>query len=282
MLRALSKLKKCLHDLIYNEKGELTKGAVFFGTFFIPILFSVWGIVLSYQGQNNTEQIDVLKKILLTSDSTYDATKSLKGLPRTMFELNTNLNNLNSYSKSLSETYRAADTLNKTLLTTQVKYIHKLMEAIELSNKQINDLRKTNKSISNEYSRRPFIQVKGTVKKLNGKFYLMAINIENNGNIECSIEKFALTYLGDYVCNDSIYKPNDFFTPINGKYLYKLEIEDSNKKINASRSAIIKTNNGCYYKSNEILVIYTLAYNSKYIDTTVSGLIQILPIDKKE
>ncbi|MBP7808044.1 MAG: hypothetical protein KA163_02010 [Bacteroidia bacterium] len=255
-----------LHDLFWDKNHNLRKWFVFGTTLLIPI----WGIILTYQGNDNSEQIGVLNKILITSDSTYKSTRNLNELPVKLSQLSSVLDTLSSTllkeTKKLEKSYGTLDSSSALMFVQQKKYLEKISEIVTLSNTQIKELGKNNELVNKHFSRRSKISIVGDLRKENKKYYLDNILIRNAGNVESEISSLQLFFLDELICPDTISNHVPFFTRAS-KGHYVLNTQDLYpKKVDADFGLSIPMKGACYFKEKPTIVCLL-----KYINQFESG-----------
>jgi hypothetical protein len=256
----------------------------------LTIVFSIWGMKISYDSANNTAQIDsigkliiksqdqvyLLQKIFIATDSTNKATTSLKELPNKIARLGSTLDTLNftlvQETKRLEKSYGALNTNYDLLIEQQKGYLDKISRVVELTNTQIKELEKNNQIVNEELTRRANIQVFAIIRRVGNKNFIEKIRIANTGNIECDVENLYIVISNkDFVSSDTskqdskvcmeLYKPNT----------YSFKKDCTPRRVNKGLTIDISFPFGCYFTSDKLDIQYRLTYSNKYENNTIDG-----------
>jgi hypothetical protein len=282
----------------FDEEGNQKKWFVVLGVLLpiiLTVVFSVWGIRISIESENNREQIDTLsnlarksqqqidflQKIYIVSDSTNKSTARLKELPDKISILNSTLDSLNvllaKETKRLGRSYSELNSNYDILIRQQKDYLDKISRVVDLTNQQIIELQKNNAMINQEFSRRSVVAVMGKINDEDHKRYIVEFVVYNLGQIEFDIETldFKITNL-DFNCvgnphpnvdHDLIYMKDSNLFRLTNNGLAKT-------KVNVGRGVSVRFQGGCYIPSGEYSVEFSITYSNKYESKTIQGYVQ--------
>ncbi len=288
-MNKLKKIGKFFHDVFFDLNGNLRKWLILSTALLIPL----WGVFLTMRGNDNTEQIDTLTKLITQSqkqlvvlqeisgatDNTSKSIKNLQELPKKLAEFSIVLDTLNSSigreTKKLGESYATLNKTNLRLNDEQIKYLEKISKVIDLTNAQIKELDKNNKLISAHYSRRANILISASPKKVNGKFYIDEIIVENFGAIECGVKTLVLKIMNkDYVCSDTAKLGTRMFIS-EGRNNYRLINDVLYTEIHVGQNMAYGTKNLCPFDNKNIEITYLLTYKNDLENQTIEGRVII-------
>ena len=275
--------KKDTNKLFFDENGNQKKWLILFGIF-IPLLttivFSYWGIKISKDSADNKEQIEaltkiitesrqqvgLLQKIFIATDSTNKSSTSLKEIPNKLAKLSSTLDILNfsllKETKRLENSYLSLNNNYDQLINQQKEYLDKFKNVIDLTNKEIEQLSKNNQELNKKLNKRAKPDLIAVLKKKNNKYYLERFRIQNEGDIELDVESLFITLSNKQLLReDSVTVSDDCFV-YDSSYDFHFKISCTPKRVIPRLPLEMLLTKKYLMLSNYIDIYYTLTFKN--------------------